>query len=58
LITDYAERLSIRYGAIGQIVEACYTHYADDGNVHSQELITQNKRKRVLELINQKDVGE
>lgn len=59
LITDYDERLRIHYGNPGQIVSAIYTHWdRDTGKTAGEEVITQRKRKRVLELINQKDVGE
>lgn len=58
LVTIYDERLRIQYGRVGQVVSAIYTHWdRDTGVAVSEEVITKNKRKRVLELINQKDVG-
>ena len=58
LHTSYDERLYIRYGKAGQIAFAYYTHFdRDTGMVAWREDITQGKRKRVLELLNQKDVA-
>lgn len=56
LVTPYAERLFVQYGNVGQVKSAVYIHYREDGQVASQERISVNKRKRVLELLTQKDV--
>lgn len=59
LMTDYDERLEIYYGTVGQVLFAEYTHWdsSDPSRDVMSEMIRQNKRKRVLELINQKDVS-
>lgn len=56
LATPYDENLVVNYGSAGQIKAATYTHFAEDGHVADRERITQDKRKRVLKLITQKDV--
>lgn len=52
LITNYDERLRIRYGNVGQIVSAQYSHWdRDTGVTVGEEVIIQGKRKRVLHLL-------
>lgn len=59
LITDYDEQLEIFYGNVGQIRFAIYQHWnRDTMETVSTEDIRKNKRQRVLELINQKDVNQ
>lgn len=64
LLTDYDEQLEIYYNDAGNIRFAEYWHW--DGNTSDvntedpadHQIIKQNKRARVLELINQKDVAD
>lgn len=59
LETGYDERLSIGYGVTGRVKYATYRHWdRDSGETVSLEEITQGKRKCVLHLISQKNVGE
>lgn len=58
LLTDYDEQLEIYYGTQGQIRFAEYWHWdVNTEDPADHQIIEQNKRKRVLELINQKDVS-
>lgn len=60
LLSPYDEQLEIYYGSAGQVRWAIYQHW--DSSNPSREVmtedITQRKRERVLELINQKDVNQ
>jgi hypothetical protein len=57
-VTNYDEALTVWYGPKGFIISAEYRHWdaARPGRAWSEK-IALGKRKRVLELINQKDVA-